>query len=181
MYKDENSIGYSLALFSIAKDENKIEEYLDQAKTLSLIFLNEDNYDFIKILNASSIEASEKDKIISSTFNELSVNFLNFLKLLASKNKFKSINKILSIFIRYCYETLKIKEGIVYSSSLLSKQTIEKLENKISEEKKYEVNLKNLLDKELISGIKIVIGNSIIENSVISELEEIRKALRGTK
>lgn len=181
MYKDENSIGYSLALFSIAKDENKVKEYLDEAKTLSSIFLNHDNYDFIKILNNSSLEVSEKDKIISSTFSELSVNFLNFLKLLASKNKFKSINKILFIFTRYCYENLKIKEGTVYSSSLLSKEVIDKLENKIFKETENKVNLINLLDKELISGIKIIIENTIIENSVISELEEIKKTLRGTK
>lgn len=181
MLKSKNSIGYSLALFSIAKEENKVKEYFNDAKILLSLFSNPELSSFINIIDSQTINIKEKEKIIDLTFKSTEKNFLSFLKLLALKNHFKSIKNILSIFIKYCCENLKIKEGILYSSSLLSIAQVKKIEEKISLNEGYKVNLKNLLDKELISGIKIVIGNTIIENSLMLDLEEIKKILKGIK
>ncbi len=180
MYKSENLTGYSLALFSIAKEENKVSKYLRDAKSLLFIFSNPNNASFIDILNSKKIEKLKKDKILDKTFKDLNnKQFLNFLKLLASINKFKFINSIMATFIKFCSEHLKIKEGIIYSSSPLKEIKIKAIEKKISNELNYKVSLKNLLDKELISGIKIIIENTIIENSVISDLDKIKQILKG--
>ncbi len=182
MYKQENLIGYSLALFSIAKEENKVNKYLLDAKTLLSIFSDYRNSAFIDILSSNNLDTSKKDEIIDKTFKDLSnKHFLNFLKLLASKNKFQYINKIMNTFIKYCSENLKIKEGIIYSSSSLSEANVKAIEKKVSNKLNYKVSLKNLLDKELISGIKIIIENTIIENSIISDLDKIKQILKGVK
>lgn len=181
MLKNKNSLGYSLALFSIAKEENKVKEYLSDAKIVLELFRDPELSKLIDILNSKYISIKEKDKIIDSTFKNSEKEFMNFLKLLASKNNFKSINNILNIFVKYCFDNLNIKEGIIYSSSLISPTKKKKIEEKIWIEEGYKVSLKNLLDKELISGIRIIIENKIIENSVISELDEIKKTLKGTK
>ncbi len=181
MLKSKNSIGYSLALFSIAKDENKVKEYLNNAKDLLLLFANPELSPIINILDSTKLVRKDKDKIIDTAFKNFQKQFINFLKLLASKNIFNSIKNILNIFIKYCCDNLKIKEGIIYSSPLLTLAKIKQVEKKISLQEGYKVSLKNLLDKELISGIKIIIENKIIENSVISDLQEIKKILKGSK
>lgn len=180
MSKNENLIGYSLALFSIAKEENKVNEYFNDAKTLFNLFSNPDYDPFIHILTSRNIAQSKKEKIINETFKSLDKYFLNFLKLLVSKNRFHLIKNIINLFINYCCDYLKIKEGIVYSSTLLSSPNIKSIEQKLSNQLECKVSLKNLLDKELISGIKIFLDNTVIENSVISDLEQIRNVLKGT-
>ncbi|MGL5205823.1 MAG: F0F1 ATP synthase subunit delta [Metamycoplasmataceae bacterium] len=181
MNKNENLIGYSLALFSIAKDENKVKEYFDDAKILLNLFSTQDYHEFAKILSLRNIPQDKKEEIINTTFKNLDKYFLNFLKLISSKNKFQHIESIINLFVNYCGESLKIKEGIVYSSSPLTVTNIKKLENKLSDEYNCNVSLKNLLDKELVSGIKIFIDNTIIENSVISDLEQIKYLLKGER
>jgi len=181
MFNNKNSIEYSLALFSIAKDENKVKNYLDNAKVILELFMNSKLLLFIDIMDSYKLTVKEKDKIINDTFKKMEKQFINFLKLLASKNKFKLIKDILNIFIKYCYENLNIKEGIIYSSSLLKPSIIKAIEKKFSKDKNCKVSFKNLLDKELISGIKIVIENDIIENSIMSDLEQITKTLKGTR
>ncbi|MGL5591002.1 MAG: F0F1 ATP synthase subunit delta [Metamycoplasmataceae bacterium] len=178
MNKNENLIGYSLALFSIAKDENKVKEYFEDARILLNLFSTPDYDEFAKIISLRNISQDKKEEIISQTFKNLDTYFLNFLKLISSKNKFHHIEKIIDLFVHYCSDYLRIKEGIVYSSSPLTSGNLKKIENKLSEEYNCKVSLKNLLDKELVSGIKIFLDNTIIENSVISDLEQIRHLLK---
>ncbi|MGL5308742.1 MAG: ATP synthase F1 subunit delta [Metamycoplasmataceae bacterium] len=181
MNKNENLIGYSLALFSVAKEEDKVKEYFDDAKILLAIFSTPDYLSFSKLISLRNIPQAKKEEILTTTFKNLDKYFLNFLKLISSKNKFHHIRNIISLFVNYCSNYLKIKEGIVYSSSPLSPSNLKKIENKLSEQYDCNVSLKNLLDKELISGIKIFLDNTIIENSVISDLEQIKNALKGER
>ncbi|MGL6125445.1 MAG: F0F1 ATP synthase subunit delta [Metamycoplasmataceae bacterium] len=181
MSRNENLIGYSLALFSIAKDENKVKEYLRDAKILYESFLTFDYHMFFNILSSKKISQAKKEKIIDTTFKKLDKYFLNFLKLLVLKNKFHLIKNIINLFINHCYDYLNIKEGIVYSSWPLSVLNLKEIEKKLSSQFNCKVSLKNLIDKELISGIKIIFDNTIIENSVISDLQQISKILRGER
>ncbi|MGL5732589.1 MAG: ATP synthase F1 subunit delta [Metamycoplasmataceae bacterium] len=181
MNKNENLIGYSLALFSIAKEENKVKEYFDDAKILLNLFSTPDYHEFAKIISLRNVPQTKKEEIINNTFKNLDKYFLNFLKLISSKNKFHHIRNIINLFVNYCGNYLKIKEGIVYSSSLLTPANLKRIENKLSEEYDCKISLKNLQDKELISGIKIFLDNTIIENSVISDLEQIRNLLKGER
>ena len=181
MNKEKIIIGYSLALFSIAEEENKVKEYFEDSKMIRDTFLNPDYLPLIDILNARSLSGDKKDEMIDETFKSIDKYFANFLKLLVSKKRIKSINNIMEVFIKHCCDKLKIQEGIVYSVDLLEKSQIKKIENKISLENGYTISLNNLIDKELISGIRIIIGNKIIENSIISDLEEMKKTLKGVK
>ncbi len=181
MNKDKKIIGYSLALFSIAEEENKVNKYFQNAKTILEVFSDNSYLPLIDILNSKNLTTAQKDQIIDETFKNVEKYFSNFLKLIILKNKAKSIIHILEIFVKYCSENLGIKEGIIYSVSLLDISKIRKIEKKISLEQGVKISLNNLIDKELISGIKIVIDNNIIENSVISDLEEMKKMLKGVR
>ena len=181
MNKEKKIIGYSLALFSIAEEENKINEYFQNAKTILEALSDTSCLPLINILNSKNLTTIQKEKIIDETFKNVEKYFSNFLKLIILKNRVKSIINILQIFVKYCCESLGIKEGIIYSVSLLDVAKIREIEKKISLEQGSKISLNNLIDKELISGIKIVIDNNIIENSVISDLEEMKKMLKEVR
>jgi F-type H+-transporting ATPase subunit delta len=181
MNKEEKVIGYSLALFSIAEEENKVNEYFIDAKMILETFSNPDYLPLIDILNSRGLTLDKKEKIINEVFVNVEQYISNFMKLLVFRSKIKLITNIMRVFIKHCCEFLKIKEGTVYSATVLEKAEIKKIEKKISLEQDCKVSLVNLIDKELISGIRIVIGNNIIENSIISDLEEMKKMLKGVK
>ena len=54
---------------------------------------------------------------------------------------------------------------------------LQKIEEKVSKELDKKITLKNLIDKELIGGFKIVVGSIVIEDSVKSELKAMKDSL----
>ena len=58
---------------------------------------------------------------------------------------------------------------------------MKKIKKKLEDEYGKEINLKNLIDKELIGGFKIVIDSTVIENSVSQDLDLLKKELKFKK
>ena len=64
-----------------------------------------------------------------------------------------------------------------FSTEKLTSVKIKKIEEKVSKELGKKITLKNLIDKELIGGFKIVVGSIVIEDSVKSELKAMKDSL----
>lgn len=175
MFKNETKIGYALALLEIAQDEKKIKEYYDEINIILEVL--EENKEIENILDNFSLNESKKIKIIDESFKKINVNLINTMKILSIKNQFKYFNDILNYLLKYIQEILNIKQGIIYTVDPISKKDIKKLEAKLSKEKGYKIQLKNLIDKELIGGFKIEIGTLVIEDSIKSELEAMKTKL----
>ena len=94
-----------------------------------------------------------------------------------TKNNFKYFKDILNKLNKYLQDILKIEQGIIYSTEKLTSVKIKKIEEKVSKELDKKITLKNLIDKELIGGFKIVVGSIVIEDSVKSELRAMKDSL----
>lgn len=175
MIKSETKIGYSLALLDIAKEEKKLKEVYNQ---VNIIFSNlEEEPGFEKILDSSSLDNKEKFSIIDKTFKGFHWSLINTMKLLSKTNQFKIFKDILFHLIKQLQEILNIKRGTIYSTNKLSKTEIKKIEDKLKKQFNAEINLVNLIDKELIGGFKIELGSFIIDESIKYELQSISKAI----
>lgn len=179
MFKNETRIGYSLALFEIAKEEKKIKEFYSQSNLL--ISILESNKEFEALLDSFSLTDQEKIDIISKTFKGIDISFINSMSMLAIKNKFRHFREILSDLIKYLEDVLKIKQGIIYSTFALDSKKITQMENKVSKHLNCQVKLKNLIDKELIAGFKIIVDSIVIEDSIKSDLNLLKNDLKINK
>ncbi|MGL4343008.1 MAG: F0F1 ATP synthase subunit delta [Metamycoplasmataceae bacterium] len=177
MHSSEKSTGYAMALFSLAKEENKMELFFNEISIISDAISH--NNELLNILSSLKINFKEKEKIIKTIFKDTNFLIINFLLIICEKKLIFKLDNILNLFLKYSSDTLNIKNGIIFSSSMLSSQRIRKLENNLSLKMNSKIKLKNIIDKELISGIKIKIENTIIENSIRSELEQIKQELKG--
>ena len=167
--------GYALALFSLAKEKKQIKEY---KKDSHLILESlKDQRDYIKFMDSKSFQLNQKIEMLQKAFKNINKNILNFLFILAERNKFYLIDRVLNKLISYINENLNINEGVVYSSIKLSSIELKKIEEKTSKILNKKVQLKNKIDSELISGIRIQVDNDIIEDSIISRIEDIKKEL----
>lgn len=170
-----NDLNFAMALFDIAKEENKVQKYYDEILVVSEII--EDNPEFLKCLKSFSLSLEEKEKILDKTFLNNGVNemIVNLMKLLVKKHKIHLFLDIIKKFEKMVLEDLGLLKGIVYSVVELSKEQMRKIENFTAKKVNRQVILKNIIDSNLIAGIKIVIGSYIFENSITSQLEQIKK------
>ena len=174
MIKNEVKIGYALALLDIAKEEKITKKIYLQIN--QIIESLEKNEEFVLLLD-SNIQQSKKEKLIKNVFKNIHWSLTNVAMILMTKNNFKYFKDILNKLNKYLQDILKIEQGIIYSTEKLTSVKIKKIEEKVSKELDKKITLKNLIDKELIGGFKIVVGSIVIEDSVKSELRAMKDSL----
>ena len=174
MIKNEVKIGYALALLDIAKEEKITKKIYLQIN--QIIESLEKNEEFVLLLD-SNIEQVKKEKLIKNVFKNIHWSLTNVAMILMIKNNFKYFKDILNKLNKYLQDILKIEQGIIYSTEKLTSVKIKKIEEKVSKELDKKITLKNLIDKELIGGFKIVVGSIVIEDSVKSELKAMKDSL----
>lgn len=174
MIKNEVKIGYALALLDIAKEEKITKKIYLQIN--QIIESLEKNEEFVLLLD-SNIEQAKKEKLIKNVFKNIHWSLTNVAMILMIKNNFKYFKDILNKLNKYLQDILKIEQGIIYSTEKLTSVKIKKIEEKVSKELDKKITLKNLIDKELIGGFKIVVGSIVIEDSVKSELKAMKDSL----
>ena len=172
----ENINGYSLALFSIAKEEKKLKQFKEQSQLIIDSLIESDGYE--NILSSNSITIEEKQGMLKKAFTKgLNKNLLNFLLILVEKNRFKIVRQVLFKLIKFINEDLNINEGIVYTPIKLMTKDLKAIELRTGKLLSTKVTLVNKIDAELISGFKVVVGDEIIEDTISSRLEDIKNQL----
>lgn len=172
--------GYALALFSLAKEEKKLLKYKEEAE--AVVSALKENEDIVTILNSKSIALSERQALVTKAFSKLDKNIVNFLFILVEKAKVNLATSILNKLIKFINEAQNINEGVVYTPEKITPKELEAITKKTSKELGIaKLILVNKIDKELISGFKVVVKDEIIEDTVSSRLAQIRAELLERK
>ena len=165
---------YANALLSIAIDENKVDYYRIEIKTLRKAFL--ENEQIIHLLSSAFLEFSDKEKVIDNIY-EGNDNIKNFIKIIVRNRRSNYIIKIFNEFIKKCNETLNIKDGIIYSVRKLSEDEIESIQNGIKDRLGCDVDLENVIDEKLIGGVKVLVEDKIFDGSIKNKIERLKESL----
>ena len=171
----ELALRYGLALYSLAKDLNKVEDWQKDLKQIKGIL--KDNPDFVLLLNNSFLSQEERKQILDKCFSSLDVEIVTFFKMILDNNRISYIFEILDSFNSLCNQHFGIEEGIIYSVEPLTNEQITQIENKISKKENIRIELKNLIDKSLIGGLKVVISDRVYDDSIKFHLGEMKSTL----
>lgn len=166
---------YGLALYSLALEENKIDSWQKDVKTLKSIF--EKNTDFIMILGSSFLSLEERIEILEKTLVGVDERIVALIDVIMENNRTDLILDIFESFNSYCNQYRGVSEGLIYSTLKLDQTVIDQIEKKISKIENNKVELKNVIDPSLIGGVKIVIKDRIYDGSIKHSIEMMKKDL----
>lgn len=166
---------YGLALYSLALEENKIDSWQKDVKTLKSIF--EENTDFIMILGSSFISLEERIEILEKTLVGVDKNIIALINVVMENNRTDLILDIFESFNSYCNQYRGVSEGLIYSTLKLDQTVIDQIEKKISKIENNKVELKNVIDPSLIGGVKVVVQDRIYDGSIKHNIEMMKKDL----
>ena len=166
---------YSTALFSLKRDEGTLKE--SQIEIKELIKVLKENPDFLMLLDSSYKEFSEKETIIDQIFKSLDEEIRNFIKVVVRNHRGKYLLEIFEGFNSLVNEHFGVIEGLVYSTEPLSEAQLDKLNKKISEVELTPTELKNIIDPQLIGGVKVVINDHIYDGSIKHHIENMKLSL----
>jgi len=171
----EHINGYALALLAIAKEEKKLIAYKEQS--MVIIEAIDNNEDIIHLLDSKSNSVDVRQQIVKKAFGKVNKNLLNFLYILVERSKFEVAVPALKKLIKFINVIKKVNEGTVYSVEKLSPKQLKDIEDRTSKILGAKVELINKLDATIVSGLRIQVGDEIVEDTIATRLEEIKNQL----
>ncbi len=155
---------YVKALFGLANELDSQDISNDVRNFLTIIDSNQEIYEFLKNpLYDFDFKVEVIDLLKEHNFSNY---FSNFLKVIILEKDCKFLKNIL---IEYKNQELihqNIIEGIIYTTQNLNQKKFDK-----------KVKFINQIDPKLISGIKIMINDSVYDYSIDQKLKLIQKEL----
>jgi len=172
---------YGDALISLAVEENKTDILFEEANALKSIF--EAEIDFCNLMVNPKVTKEEKHQVLESVFNrKISEEMLGFLKLILDKDRIGDAREILTYFIDEVKSTKGI--GVAYVSSPFELDDLQKksIEDKLLATTGFtEMEMHYSQDKNLMGGLTIRIGDRIVDSSLKTKLEELKRQLLKIK
>ncbi|MBP1969876.1 F-type H+-transporting ATPase subunit delta [Virgibacillus natechei] len=165
---------YADALFQLGEEKAILEQLHQELNIVHEVFQgNEQLFTFLK---HPRINNERKKELLVEAFAGLSTDALNTIKLLVDRRRTEIIPSIIDHFVQLVNDAQGTAEATVYSVRELSEAERQQLEQTLV--KRYSKNkfkLNNVVDPSIIGGIKIRIGNKIIDGSVSGKLDRIKR------
>lgn len=167
---------YAVALLSIAREEGKVQEYINEVE--QILDVLEQNEGFLRILKDYGLTNEEKKETIDVCFKgKIREYILNTFYVVVDNNRGAIMEDVLSEFIKLSYKELNIKKGYVYTTISLTPEEIKQMEVKTSKMLNATVVLQNKIDKDLVGGFKIQVDDFIIDQSLKHKLADLKDTL----
>lgn len=167
---------YAVALFELAKETNKIDEFDVQVKSIHSIIKGDK--EFLAVLNHPRVTGAEKFSLFENVFKgNVSEEILGLISIIVNKNRETEIIEILETFLNLVKEYKGITTAFVYSATKLTESQIEAIKEKLSKKLNKEVIIETKEQPELIGGLLINVDGKVIDNSIKKGLKDIRKSL----
>lgn len=164
---------YVKAIYDLSLQDKKIEQVLSLSKTLTeQISLQPKIVNFLAD-HLISVDAKKQflKKITSYQ------HFVNWILILIKDQQIINLSIYLKKIISVYNENHKITEGIIWTTTNLSKLKINQLVKIYETKLNKTVFLENKIDQEILGGIKVVLDNTIWDRSVKGQINSLAESL----
>ena len=172
---------YGDALFAVALEENRMDEFFEAVKVVAEILRTND--EFGKLKNHPKIMKEDKVKIVEDTFSgRIPKEIVGVMTILVTKGRAEEMLSVFDYFIDLVKEEKKIGIASVTTAVRLSDKQKAKVEQKLLDTTKYETFEMNYsVDASLIGGMVIRIGDRVVDSSIKTKLYELSRELRNVQ
>jgi F-type H+-transporting ATPase subunit delta len=167
---------YALALYKIAEEKGKVEQYLDELRKI-VALINEDK-DFIELIKHPQVSTSSKKKIFTDVFKDrIDEDLLSFLLVLIEKGRILQLEGKLKQMEKIYLE--KNKTAMAKVKTVISLKDDEKKNLVAKLEKLYDkkILLEEEIDASIIGGVYIQVDNEVIDGTIKSKIDEMKKIM----
>jgi F-type H+-transporting ATPase subunit delta len=167
----KNNIGrrYAEAIFSIGNSNDNVQEIYESLNKIMELYLS--NEDLKNILDNPLIQMEEKEKVINKIFENEKESIKNIVLYILSKGRIQNIKEIVTEYLKIYY----LKNNILDVEAIFSKEISEaqksKLIKNLKKRTKKKINLKVVIDKSIIGGGILKVGDKIIDGTIKTQLD----------
>jgi F-type H+-transporting ATPase subunit delta len=164
---------YADALFEAAQEKDKLEPIHEQLDAFAES-MDESN-DMRVFFFSPYFSSEEKRAAIRGAVSGADDEFVNFLELLAEKHRMPAIFHIRRRFDELWAEANKRLEVTLTSAVELDKSVVEQVGKEVERQTDRTIDLQAEVDPEILGGLVLRVGNRVLDASLRSKLERLRK------
>ncbi|MEW5322145.1 F0F1 ATP synthase subunit delta [Geobacillus thermoleovorans] len=169
---------YASALFQIALEQGQLDRIEEDVRAVRQALA--ENGEFLSLLSYPKLSLDQKKALIREAFAGVSTPVQNTLLLLLERHRFGLVPELAEQFLALVDDARGIAKASAYSARPLTDEELQALSDVFAKKVgKQTLHIENIVDPELIGGVKLRIGNRIYDGSVSGQLERIRRQLIG--
>lgn len=175
MNESKISVRYSKALFLSALDKNNLDRiYRDMILMSEISTIGE----FKELISSPIIKPSRKAKIFHNTLGEnVDPLTLSLIDLVIRNGRENYLPAIARVFISQTKEYKGITETVLTTAVKVDEEIKKKISAFVADAFKTKVELKEIVDNDIIGGFVLRIEDKYIDASIRTKLHKIKKEL----
>jgi len=168
---------YTLALYGVAEEQKKLDEVFKDANFI-ISLLNESR-DLTLFFSSPIINKNKKHEIVKQILGDsISELSLKFIQLLVTRKRDDLLKGIFEDYLALRNKRLGIVNVTVKTAVELEGKEKETMQKKIEDLLKLKVNPEYKIDKDLIGGFQIAYEDTVLDASIRSQLEKLKKKFK---
>src|ERR1700676_664473 len=164
---------YGRSLFEVAREHGSLDELREQIGALADA-VNE-NRELAMFFFSPYFSTKEKQEALGRILDGADPILINFLELLIENHRMPVIFRIRQEYERLWEEENRMLPVQITSAIALDEATTESLGRTIGERAGRKVALAARVDPDILGGIIVRVGNSILDASIRNRLEQLRR------
>ncbi|MED3623868.1 F0F1 ATP synthase subunit delta [Neobacillus thermocopriae] len=169
---------YASALLQIAKEQQLLGVIEEELRVVKEVI--QYTPELRAVLKSSRLTIEKKKEVVKQAFATVNPYVLNTLLLLIDRHRANEIVEVANQFIELANEEMGIAEAKVYSTRALTDEEREALSAVFAAKVgKSSLKIENIVDSDLLGGLKLRIGNRIYDGSLRGKLERLERKLLG--
>ena len=164
---------YSRALFEAAKDSDALDRVHDELGEFADALGGDRNLQVF--LFSPYFSSAEKRDGIRKIVSDADERVVNFLELLAERHRMPALFRIRRSFDSMWAEENKLLPVTVTSAVELDERLVKDIGKRIEEQTGRQVELSSSVDPDVLGGLRLQVGNMVLDATVRNRLEQLRK------
>jgi ATP synthase F1 delta subunit len=166
---------YARSLFEVAKEHGKLDEVREQLGQFTDAL--QDNRELQVFFFSPYFSTEEKKEGLGRILDGADEAVLNFLELLVEKHRTPAIFRIRTAFETLWEHENKLLPVEITSAIELDDEIARRIGDQIGEQTGQRVELTKTVDPDIIGGLVLRVGNSILDASIRNRLDNLRKSV----
>ncbi len=170
---EEIATVYARSLFEVAQEQDKLDVVRDQLGAVADAI--DSSRELQTFFFSPYFSTAEKQDGLDRAVTDADEFVVNFLKLLIENHRMPAIFRTRREFDRLWQQENKLLPVTVTSAVALDQATVDQIGARIAEQTGRKVDLSAAVDADILGGIIVRVGNSILDASIRNRLEQLRK------
>jgi F-type H+-transporting ATPase subunit delta len=170
---EEIATVYARSLFEVSQDADKLDVVREQIGQIADVLAEDRSLQVFFF--SPYFSTQEKKDGFSKAITDADPIVTNFLELLIEKHRMPALLRIRRAYDKLWEQENRLLPVEITSAVELDKSVVEKIGKQIGEQTGQTIELTASVEPDILGGIVVRVGNSILDASIRNRLEQLRK------